>query len=101
MLKYNPLGRAILDRLKAAGYTTTRIRKENLLNEAALQYLRQDKPVGAPILEKLCVLLECQPNDIYISVDPETGNPTGKRQQKRRRAAAAAAADAPEAGPTE
>ena len=36
----------VLETLKEAGYNTTRLRKEKLLNESAIQYLRDGKPVG-------------------------------------------------------
>ena len=37
----------VLESLKESGYNTTRLRKEKLLNESAIQYLREGKPVGA------------------------------------------------------
>lgn len=61
MLKYKI---DILSALKSKGFNTTRIRKEKLLNEAALQYIRQGKPVGPVPLDALCRLLECQPGDL-------------------------------------
>lgn len=54
----------ILQALKDAGYNTTRIRKEKILSENTLQYLREDKPVGAKALNILCALLHCQPGDL-------------------------------------
>ncbi len=50
--------------LKEAGFNTNRLRKEKLLNEAALQYMREGKMIGPVPLEKICTLLECQPGDI-------------------------------------
>lgn len=44
MLKYKI---DVLESLKEAGYTTTRLRNEKLLGENAIQYIREGKPVGA------------------------------------------------------
>lgn len=54
----------VLKNLKNAGYNTTRLRKEKLLGENAIQYIRNGKPVGAKALDKICELLDCQPGDI-------------------------------------
>lgn len=54
----------VLEALKAAGYNTTRIRREHLLNESAIQYLREGRPVGPVPLNQICRLLGVQPGDI-------------------------------------
>ena len=54
----------ILEWLKREGYNTSRIRKEKLLSESALQYIREGKPIGSKPLDDLCWLLDCQPGDI-------------------------------------
>ena len=54
----------VLESLKSAGYTTTRLRKEKLLGENIIQYLRQGKPVGIDSINKLCRMLDKQPGDI-------------------------------------
>lgn len=59
----------VLEYLKKAGYTTTRLRKEKLLNESAIQYLREGKPVGAKALDNICKLLKLQPGDILKYVE--------------------------------
>lgn len=61
MLKYKM---DVMEKLKEAGYNTTRIRAENLLSQSTLQYIRQGKPIGANQLNDLCDLLDCQPGDI-------------------------------------
>lgn len=61
MLKYKM---NVLDLLKESGYNTTRLRKEKLLNESAIQYLREGKPIGAIALNKICEMLNVQPGDI-------------------------------------
>ena len=59
----------VLETLKDAGYNTTRLRKEKLLNESAIQYLRDGKPVGAKALNNICMLLDMQPGNIIKYVE--------------------------------
>ena len=59
----------VLESLKEAGYNTTRLRKEKLLNESAIQYLREGKPVGAKALDNICKLLDMQPGNIIKYVE--------------------------------
>jgi len=54
----------VLESLKEAGYNTTRLRREKLLNESAIQYLREGKLVGIKALNTLCMLLDMQPGNI-------------------------------------
>lgn len=54
----------VLESLKESGYNTTRLRKEKLLNESAIQYLREGKPVGPKALNNICMLLDMQPGNI-------------------------------------
>ena len=61
MLKYKI---DVLDTLKESGYTTTKLRKEKLLGENAIQSLRHEKMVGIIALEKICALLDMQPGNI-------------------------------------
>ena len=61
----------ILKALKERGFSTTRIRKERLLSEGALQSLREEKAISFANLEKLCALLDCQPGDILEYVPDE------------------------------
>lgn len=60
----------VLEMLKKAGYNTTRLRKEKLLNESAIQYLREGRPVGAKALDSICALLDMQPGNIleYVKI---------------------------------
>ncbi|MDE5818837.1 MAG: helix-turn-helix domain-containing protein [Lachnospiraceae bacterium] len=62
----------VLTSLKEAGYNTTRLRREKLLSESAIQYLREGKPVGAKALDDICMLLHMQPGNIIEYV--ENGN---------------------------
>ena len=59
----------VLETLKEAGYNTTKLRKEKLLNESAIQYLREGKPVGAKALNNICMLLDMQPGNILKYVE--------------------------------
>jgi putative transcriptional regulator len=54
----------VLAALKEKGYNTTRLRREKLLSEGAIQSLRSNAPVSFANLSKLCKLLNCQPGDI-------------------------------------
>ncbi len=59
----------VLESLKEAGYSTTRLRKEKLLGENAIQSIREGKIVGIIALEKLCRLLDMQPGNIIKYVE--------------------------------
>lgn len=59
----------VLESLKEAGYNTTRLRKEKLLGENAIQSLRRGEMVGIIALEKICMLLDMQPGNIIKYVD--------------------------------
>lgn len=61
----------VLKNLKDAGYNTTRLRKEKLLGENAIQSLRRGEMVGIIALEKICRLLDMQPGNIikYVNDD--------------------------------
>lgn len=61
----------VLKTLKEAGYNTTKLRKEKLLNESAIQYIRKGKPVGAKALNNICMLLDMQPGNILKYVENE------------------------------
>lgn len=54
----------VLEALKKHGYNTTRLRREKLLGENAIQSLRRGDMVGIIALEKICKLLNMQPGDI-------------------------------------
>ena len=54
----------VMAALKAAGYTTTKIRLEKLLSQSTLQKLRDGGQLSWANIETLCRLLDCQPGDI-------------------------------------
>lgn len=66
MLKYKF---DVLDTLKESGYTTTKLRKEKLLGENAIQSLRHGEMVGIIALDKICTLLDMQPGNIIKYVE--------------------------------
>lgn len=65
----------IIAALKAAGYSTYRIRKEKILNESTLQKFRNGEIVTADNMAIICKLLDCQPGDIleYVPDNSENG----------------------------
>lgn len=62
----------VLETLKESGYNTTKLRKEKLLGENAIQSLRRGEMVGIIALEKICSLLDMQPGNIIKFVENET-----------------------------
>lgn len=64
----------VLARLKDRGYNTGRLRREKLLGEGTIQYLREGKGISFANLERICAMLELQPGDIieYVADDQET-----------------------------
>lgn len=54
----------ILEKLKEAGWNTTRIRKEKRLSESVLQRLREGKPITTETLDTLCSLCNCRVEDL-------------------------------------
>lgn len=59
----------VLEALKENGYNTTKLRKEKLLGENAIQSLRRGEMVGIIALEKICALLDMQPGNIIKYVE--------------------------------
>lgn len=62
----------ILEALKAKGYTTYTLRKDNLLSQSTIQKLREGKGLSWENIERLCAMLNCQPGDILEYVPDET-----------------------------
>lgn len=54
----------ILEELKKKGYSSTALRKEKLLPEKTIQAIREKNMVGIKSIERICMLLECQPGDL-------------------------------------
>ena len=61
----------IMDALKEAGYSSTRLRREKLLGESYMSQLRRGDMVSWAALDTICTLLNCQPGDlIEHEIDP-------------------------------
>lgn len=54
----------LLQRLKAAGYNTGRIRREKIMGEAVLQMIRHGELVSWKQIDTMCRLMHCQPGDL-------------------------------------
>ena len=61
----------VLAALKAAGYSTYKLRKEKILAESTLQQFRNGDIVSNENLSRVCELLRCQPGDILAYVPEE------------------------------
>lgn len=59
----------VLESLKESGYNSTKILKEGLISQSAMQKLRKNEMVGIKTLEKLCELLDMQPGNIIKYVE--------------------------------
>lgn len=59
----------VLEEMKARGYNTNRLRKENLLGENAIQSLRKGEMIGMIALEKVCKILNMQPGEVIKYVE--------------------------------
>lgn len=59
----------VLESLKESGYNTSKLRKDKLLGENAIQSLRKNEMVGIIALEKICRLLDMQPGNIIKYVE--------------------------------
>ena len=64
----------ILAALKAAGYSSTRIRNEKLMGQATLQQLRHGELVSWMNIATICKLLQCQPGDILEYTEEKGGD---------------------------
>lgn len=61
----------ILQKLKKAGYSTWELRKNALLTQSTLTYIRQGKPISLGSVDTICKLLNCQVGDILAYVPDE------------------------------
>lgn len=61
----------IIQALKGKGYSTYKIRKEKIFNESQLQQMRENKILAQDALNKVCMLLDCQPGDLLEYVPDE------------------------------
>lgn len=63
----------VIESLKEAGYSTTRIRREKVIGETALQKIRNGQMVGIDSINRICHALDMQPGNIikYVEVPEE------------------------------
>ena len=61
----------VLQTLKENGYNTTRLRREKLLGENAIQSIRRGEMIGAKSLDMICKLLDMQPGNIIKYIENE------------------------------
>lgn len=59
----------VIETLKESGYNSTKILKEGLISQGAMQKLRKGEMVGAKSLDNLCKLLDMQPGNIIKYVE--------------------------------
>lgn len=59
----------VLDKLKEAGYSSYKMRREKLLGEATIQKLRENRIIGIESIDAVCRMLQCQPGDIIEYTD--------------------------------
>lgn len=80
----------ILKKLNTAGYNTNRLRKERLLSESTIQGIRDGKPLTAKTIDTVCLLLNCQPNNIMQVVKGEPEKKSSTEQKPMQSATQAA-----------
>lgn len=62
----------VLAKLKDAGYSTYRIRQENLFNSSSVAKFKHGQTdISIKTVERICQLLDCQPGDILEYVPDE------------------------------
>lgn len=59
----------VIETLKESGYNSTRILKENILSQSAMQKIRNNEMIGIKTLEQLCKLLDMQPGNIIKYIE--------------------------------
>lgn len=64
----------MMEALKNAGYSSTRLRNEKLLGESYMTQLRRGEMVSWKALDTICTLLNCQPGDL---IEHTPGTPEG------------------------
>ena len=73
----------ILQKLKKAGYSTWELRKNALLTQSTLTYIRQGKPISLGSVNTICKLLNCQVGDILAYVPDEESESSNQKQKSR------------------
>ena len=63
----------VLEALKAAGYTTYKLRQEKILGARVIQQLRAGEIVSWKTIATICTLLNCQIGDLVEHQTQEAG----------------------------
>ncbi len=61
----------VLDELRDSGYTTTRLRRDNLLSESVLTRIRNNQSISIDTLDVICRLTGLQPGDLLEYQDDD------------------------------
>lgn len=64
----------ILEKLKKAGYNTTRLRREKLLSESSLSRIRKNQHISTETLNVICELTGLPVEDLIEYRDGNEGN---------------------------
>lgn len=59
----------ILPMLNERGYSSYKLRRENLLSQGVMQSIRNKNPISWANIEQICRLLHCQPGDLIEYVE--------------------------------
>lgn len=59
----------VIESLSEAGYNSTRILKEGIISQSAMQKFRNGEMVGTKTLDQLCRLLDMQPGNIIKYIE--------------------------------
>ena len=59
----------VIETLKENGYNSTKILKEKIISQTAMQKFRKGEMVGIKTLEQLCRILDMQPGNIIKYVE--------------------------------
>lgn len=59
----------VIQTLKENGYNSTRILKEGLISQGAMQRMRKGEMIGIKSLDNVCRLLDMQPGNIIKYVE--------------------------------
>lgn len=62
----------VLERLKDAGYTQTRLKREHIIGNSSIDCIRNGESVTLNTIDIICQLLHCQPGDILEFIDNYT-----------------------------
>lgn len=55
----------VMKALAERGYTANKMRREKILGQSTMQRLREKKDINTATLNIICVILKCQPSDIF------------------------------------